>query len=152
MQGVLQLLQRRLYVFVGAIKGVQGPLAFFVAQHGISSLPSLLEAIQEVPASLEELPSVDEGTGWDCHRHKHARYGRVYARLQETKPQPYSQQSVGQWLAHPRQVSRHERDKERSSNGQCTPGDVGGVEEGDHHDGQYVVHYGESRHEDLEAK
>ena len=85
---MFHLLQRWLYIFVGSIKGVQGPLAFFVTQHGISSISNLLKVIQEAPASLEELLSVDEGTGRDGHRQEYPGYGRVHPRLQETEPQP----------------------------------------------------------------
>src|SRR5215207_2859497 len=121
---MFHLLQRWLYIFVGSVKSVQGPLAFLVAQHGISPLASLLKAIQEAPAPLEKLPGVDEGTGWDGHRQEHPGYGRVHPRLQETKPQPDAQQTVDQWLARSRQVGHDERDKERGADDQCTPGDV----------------------------
>src|SRR5215210_849930 len=92
------------HIFVGSIKGVQGTLAFFVTQHGISSISNLLKMIQEAPAPLEELPSVDEGTGRDGHRQEHPSYGRVQPRLQETEPQPNPQQPVEQWLAHSREI------------------------------------------------
>ena len=60
---MLQLVQGGLQLVGGVVERVQGGLAFLVAENVLALLPGLLEAVEDVPAALEERPRVDEGDG-----------------------------------------------------------------------------------------
>ncbi len=60
-QGVLQLVQGRLQLVGGVVERVQGRLALLVAEHVLTFLAGPLEAVEDVPAAVEERPGVDEG-------------------------------------------------------------------------------------------
>ena len=54
-QRVLQLVQGRLQFAGGAVERVQGGLAFLVAQNVGPLVPGVLEAVEDVPAALQEI-------------------------------------------------------------------------------------------------